>query len=130
MRGAVAVMAMLTCVGAIAASSAAAKPPPHEADGKLGDWRGAPTYLAGRSATSRGEFIYTDWLYDDFGPDLNGQPDQPAFRAALAPTRGDYRYPAASKYGYNAADLRELRVAADRKTIHLLIGLETMKVRD
>ncbi|MFL5782573.1 MAG: hypothetical protein ACJ760_14750, partial [Thermoleophilaceae bacterium] len=101
---------------------------PHRADGKLAEWRGTPTNLAGRTTTSFGEFIYTDWVYDDHGPDLDGAPSQPVFRAQLAPVRGDYTYPDDEKrYGYNAADLREVRVAADRKTLHLLIALETMK---
>jgi dienelactone hydrolase len=101
--------------------------PSHKADGKLGDWRGKPTMIAGRTTTSLGEYIYTDWLFDDYGPDLNGQTDPPAFRSQLAPTRGDYRYPDDPKrYGYNAADLREVRVAVDRKKLHLLIALETM----
>lgn len=100
----------------------------HRADGKLAEWRGTPTNLAGRTTTSFGEFIYTDWVYDDHGPDLDGAPSQPVFRAQLAPVRGDYTYPDDEKrYGYNAADLREVRVAADRKTLHLLIALETMK---
>jgi hypothetical protein len=104
---------------------------PHRADGKLGEWRGTPTNIAGRTTTSFGEYIYTDWLYDDHGPDLNGAPSQPVFRAQLAPVRGDYTYPDNEKrYGYNAADLREIRVAADGKKLHLLIALETMKVAD
>ena len=51
---------------------------------------------------------------------LRGRPrhvsNPPEFRAALAPTRGDYRYPTNSaRYGYNAADLRQLRVSAERR---------------
>src|SRR2546423_13357889 len=106
-------------------------PKGHRADGKLRDWRGTPTYIAGQSITSRGEFIYTDYLFDDYGPDLNGRTDQPAFRSALAPTRGDYRYPKDDpRYLNNGADLREFRIAADRNTVHLLIGLETMTRKD
>ncbi|TMK65323.1 MAG: hypothetical protein E6G53_06260 [Actinobacteria bacterium] len=106
-------------------------PKGHRADGNLKDWRGTPTYIAGQSITSRGEFIYTDYLFDDYGPDLNGHIDQPAFRSALAPTRGDYRYPKDDpRYANNGADLREFRIAADKKTVHLLIGLETMTRKD
>ena len=54
-----------------------------------------------------------------------------AFRAALAPTKGDYRYPTdQARYGYNAADLRELRIAADSYGLHVLVFLQTMKVRN
>ena len=76
--------------------------------------------LSGETRVSKGELIYDDWLYDDYGADLDQAPNQPAFRAALAPTQGDYRYPTNSaRYGYNAADLRELRVAADGYGLHL-----------
>jgi pimeloyl-ACP methyl ester carboxylesterase len=120
------VVAALALVGALA-GDAVARPAAHRADGKLRDWRGKPTMIAGRTTTSRGEYIYTDWLYDDYGPDLDGGTNQTVFRAQLAPTRGDYRYPDdAKRYGYNAADLRELRVAVDRKKLHLLIALQTM----
>src|SRR4051794_37863056 len=81
----------------------------HRADGNLSDWRGDPTMLAGESRVSQGELIYDDWLYDDYGADLNHAPDRPVFRAAFAPTRGDYRYPTnEARYGNNAADLRQL----------------------
>ena len=101
---------------------------PHRADGRVDEWQGSPTNIAGRTTTSFGEYIYTDWVYDDFGPDLDDMPSQPPFRAQLAPVRGDYRYPDnAARYGHNAADLREVRLAADGKTLHLLIALQTMK---
>jgi hypothetical protein len=103
----------------------------HRADGDVRDWVGTPTMLAGRTQVSRGELIYTDWLYDDYGPDLDRRPNEPAFRGQLTPTVGDYRYPDdAGRYGYNAADLRELRIAADRAGLHVLIALQTMKVAD
>lgn len=123
-------------VGAVAVALALAAPAPagaarHEADGRLGEWRGEPTTLAGRTQISGGELVYTDYLYDDYGPDVNGVSDFPQFRDALAPKSGDYGYPEKPKrYGYNAADLRELRVATDRRGLHLLIALQTMKVRD
>src|SRR5947209_3177126 len=97
---------------------------PHRADGSLSDWVGDPTMLAGETRVSKGELIQDDYLYDDYGADLNQAPDTPVFRGNLDPTRGDYRYPTdASRYGYNAADLRELRVAADRRGLHLLVFL-------
>jgi pimeloyl-ACP methyl ester carboxylesterase len=124
-----AVVAVSSSLACALAADAVAGTPVHKADGKLGDWRGKPTMIAGRTTTSRGEYIYTDWLYDDYGPDLDGNVNQTAFRSQLSPTRGDYRYPDdPARYGYNAADLRELRVAADGKTLHLLIALQTMKV--
>jgi dienelactone hydrolase len=109
-------------------ASACAPYLPHRADGDVSEWQGSPTMIAGRTTTNFGEYIYTDWLYDDYGPDLDGTPSQPPFRAQLAPVRGDYRYPDnAARYGNNAADLREVRLAADRKTLHVLVALQTMK---
>ena len=103
----------------------------HRADGNLSDWTGDPTMLSGQTRISNGELIYDDWLYDDYGADLDQSTNRPAFRAALAPTQGDYRYPTdEARYGNNAADLRELRVAADSYGLHLLVYLQTMKVRN
>jgi dienelactone hydrolase len=124
---AVAALAMLA--GTLPGAAAAA--PAHRADGDLSEWQGAPTMLSGETRVSKGELIYDDWLYDDYGADLDHASNQPAFRSNLAPTRGDYRYPTnAARYGYNAADIRELRVAADGAGLHLLVFLQTMKVRD
>jgi predicted esterase len=104
----------------------------HRVDGATGDWVGTPTFISGTSTLSRGELIYTDYLYDDYGPNADGAPGMPAFRSNLAPVKGDFRYPAdAARYGDNAADLRELRVAAASDGgLRLLIGMQTMKVAD
>src|SRR4051794_19735944 len=120
-------------LAALAAFAAAASPAAarHVADGKLRDWRGKATELSGQTALSRGELIYTDWLYDDYGADVDHAMNEPAFRCEGCLTRGDLRYPGpASHYGYNAADLRELRLAADRRGLHVMIALQTMKARD
>ena len=104
---------------------------PHRADGNVSDWRGDATMLAGQTRISRGELIHDDWLYDDYGANLDGGPNRTAFRGALAPTRGDYRYPTnANRYGNNGADLRQLRVAADGSGLHLVAFLQTLKERD
>jgi dienelactone hydrolase len=118
---------------AFAASSAApaAGDMTHRADGKISDWVGDPTMLSGQTRISKGELIYDDWLYDDYGADLDQGPNQPVFRGNLAPTQGDYRYPTSSgRYGYNAADIRQLRVAADSWGMHFVVFLQTMLQRD
>jgi len=127
-RSAVAVFAAVCTAVCLPAQANAA---PHRADGNVSDWRGDPTMLSGQTRISRGELIHDDWLYDDYGANLDGGPNNPAFRAALAPTRGDYRYPTnATRYGYNAADLRQLRVAADGAGLHVAAFLQTLKDRD
>ena len=128
-RGAVlaVLVALVTAILPAAASGASR----HRADGKLTDWRGDATMLSGQSRISRGELIHDDWLYDDYGANLDGGPNRTAFRAALAPTRGDYRYPTnTTRYGHNAADLRQLRVAADGAGLHVVAFLQTLKDRD
>jgi dienelactone hydrolase len=118
-------------LGAGAGAPGAAAATVHRADGNLSDWQGDPTMLSGETRVSRGELIYDDWLYDDYGADLDQGTNDPPFRGYLAPTQGDYRYPTNSeRYGYNAADIREARVAADSHGVHLLVFLQTMKVRD
>jgi predicted esterase len=123
-----------TLIVAALAAAAATAPAAHaarRADGNLGEWKGAPTQLSGQTTVSRGELIYTDWLYDDYGGDFDHALDEPAFRCEGCLTSGDLRYPSnATRYGYNAADLRELRVAADRSGLHVLIELQTMKAAD
>ena len=127
-RSAVVVLAMLA-FAAMPASPAAGAVTARTAS--VSDWRGDATMLSGETRISRGELIHDDWLYDDYGANLDGGPNTPAFRAALAPTRGDYRYPTnANRYGYNAADLRQLRVAADGAGLHIVAFLQTMKDRD
>jgi dienelactone hydrolase len=127
-RSVVAAVASLLVMAALPAPASGAA---HRADGKVTDWRGDATMLSGQTRISRGELIHDDWLYDDYGANLNGGPDRPAFRAALAPTRGDYRYPTnANRYGHNAADLRQLRVAADSAGLHVVAFLQTLKDRD
>jgi dienelactone hydrolase len=127
-RSAVAVLAVTFAATCLPAPAGAA---PHRADGNVSDWRGDATMLSGQTRISRGELIHDDWLYDDYGANLDGGPNNPAFRAALAPTRGDYRYPTnANRYGYNAADLRQLRVAADGAGLHAVAFLQTLKDRD
>jgi predicted esterase len=132
--GVIVVATFALAVGAPAANAARGRAHPaprYHADGQLGEWRGTPTDLGGRTQLSRGELIHTDYLYDDYGADLNRAPDMPTFRAALAPTTGDYRYPDdPARYGYNAADLREVRFAADASALHALIALQTMKAAD
>jgi dienelactone hydrolase len=120
--------ALASLLFAVPANAAAAV---HRADGNLSEWVGDPTWLSGETRVSQGELIYDDWLYDDYGADLDNGPNQPDFRSALAPTRGDYRYPTNSaRYGYNGADIRQLRVAADSRGLHLVVYLQTLKARD
>ena len=128
-RIALAVTVALAIAAAPIGTASAASP--HRADGQLDDWTGEPTMLSGETRVSNGELIYDDWLYDDYGANLDGIANRPVFRGVLAPTEGDYRYPTDdARYGYNAADLRQLRVTADGYGLHVAVFLQTMKVRN
>lgn len=67
-------------------------------------WTGQATLVAGTSRYDAGEWIHTDFVYDDYGADTtpSGQPNV----VSLAPTAGDFRYPAGHE---NAADIVEVR---------------------
>jgi dienelactone hydrolase len=125
LKAAIAIVVLAALLPATAAAG------PHRADGRLSDWRGDATMLSGETRVSEGELIQDDWLYDDYGADFDNVSNTPVFRSALAPTRGDYRYPTTSaRYGYNAADLRQLRVSASGAGLHIAAFLQTMKVPD
>src|SRR3954449_11060245 len=123
----------------------------HRADGNLADWVGTSTRYGGTAAYSKGEYVYSDHLFDAYGADdgRDAQRDQvldalanaapstyrlePLFQANLpgelglpnpGPLDVQEHYGDAPMQG--AADLRELRVAADPKTLHVLARTTTM----
>jgi predicted esterase len=129
-RRTLASIALALVAGALLVSPAGADSGPgHRSDGRATDWHGTPTNLGGRTQLSDGELVSTDYLYDDYGADVDRLPNQPAFRANLAPTSGDFRYPPAAKYGLNAADLREFRLALTQTNLFALVRLQTLKDR-
>ncbi|HVM41834.1 MAG TPA: prolyl oligopeptidase family serine peptidase, partial [Acidimicrobiia bacterium] len=71
-----------------------------------------------------GEWIYTDFVYDDYGADTTpgGQPNV----VSLAPTSGDFRYPDGAEYADNAADIVEVRVRADGDDLVVRVLLQTI----
>jgi dienelactone hydrolase len=130
--------------------------PPVQAKGASADPRTAPVELAGPpvlhapepdvpqlqnrdprfrapfdrvSGTERyvdGEYLYTDHLYDDHGADTARNGGGP--RAASA---GDLTYPTnPARYGANAADLVELRIAAPEAGLAVRITLDTLLAGD
>lgn len=114
-----------------ASATPAAAATKHRTDGKLADWRGEASNIAGRTVISKGELITSDFVYDDHGPDLDGRPNMLECRCEGAPARGDYRYPGdPTRHGYNAADLREVRVALTRRGAYFLVSLQTLLEAD
>ena len=112
-------------------------PPAHSAllenDGR---WDAAPLMVSGAAAIRDGEFVYQDYLYDDYGANTtNGrgspEPRIPTSELTFGAMSGDVVYPTAGKrYGYNAADLVELRVDAAPDSIAYRFTLNTMKAPD
>ncbi len=101
---------------------------PHRVDGRIDDWHGATTELGGTWQVSSGELVYQDHLFDDLGPNTNRRGQQ---HGTVENPKGDYRYPTdEGRYGYNAADLQELRLAADDDNLWLLARMSTLKAND
>ena len=71
-------------------------------------WRAAPLLASGTSAYRNGEFLYQDYLYDDYG-------------AGSA-----YTYPTGSGYHGNAADLVEIRVKLLRDALAVRLTYNSM----
>lgn len=91
-------------------------------------WSGEPPLLAGTGRYDRGEWIYNDYVFDDYGADTlpaSGQPNV----VSLAPTVGDARYPVGEAYADNAADIAEVRVrraGAGSEDLEVLVTLQTL----
>jgi opacity protein-like surface antigen len=138
---------------ALAAPTAGAAACPRAADGNDCDWTGTPNYISGTSRYDRGEFIYSDWVHDDFGANTDGfrsnNPDPPQPVTGIYPNTqnlasprfggtannglerfrhtGDYGYPANGTglpTGYDdVADILEFREALDSSGLHVLVRL-------
>lgn len=79
----------------------------------VGTWSGEPTGIAGTGRYDGGEWVYTDYVFDDYGADTTPAQIQPQV-VSLAATAGDFRYPDGDRYLDNAADIVEVRVRAVR----------------
>lgn len=120
---------VVTHVGADAQAAA-----PRTVDGRIDDWHGQTTGLGGTWQVSDGELVYQDHLFDDLGPETNQRAEQ---HGTVGAPKGDYRYPDEEalapedrRYANNAADLQELRLAADHENVWVLARMSTLKVTD
>lgn len=100
---------------------------PAGADGPA-PWTGKPTLIGGTSRYDAGEWIYTDFVYDDYGADTipGGQPNV----VTLASTSGDFRYPAGPSFGANAADIVEVRVRAAQNLTDIEVRVLLQTITD
>lgn len=84
-----------------------------------------PLLVMGAEAYRGHEYLYQDWLYDDNGSD-SGAND-----AGGSDTGGDFDYPTdRARYGGNAADLVEVRIAARGDDVVYRFTLNTLLVAD
>ncbi len=84
-------------------------------------WRGEATQLSGTAQYSHGEWVYTDILYDDSGPQDWNEDDQET----------DHSAPGAYYHGHgdNAADIVELRVRPRGRDLDMRVKLNSLKTR-
>ena len=124
-------------------------PSQKSADGEVADWVGEASGIGGTARLDAGEHVYTDFLFDDWGADDGGDAERlsvlgPLREAESRTARLDQLFQAAGDqfgapppfgaldhYGdgqqTEAADLREVRWAAEGDTVHFLARTTTMK---
>lgn len=109
---------------ALATASLSAVPALFPATATDEPWTGRPTLLGGTGRYDAGEWVYNDFVFDDYGADTwaGGQPNL----VALAPTTGDMRYPDGDDYRDNAADVSEVRVRAVGDDLHVRVELQAL----
>jgi len=82
----------------------------------------APLLVSGHEAYAAGEYLYQDFLYDDWGSNTDGLGAFP-----LSPRAGDIQYPTnTARYGNNAADLVEFRIAVAPSEVAYRVTLNTL----
>jgi dienelactone hydrolase len=109
---------------ALAVTSLTAVPALFPATASDEPWVGRPSLIGGVGRYDAGEWIYNDFVYDDYGADTapGGQPNV----VSLAPTSGDMRYPDGDDYRDNAADISEVRVRAVGDDLQVRVELQTL----
>jgi hypothetical protein len=93
-----------------------------------GIWHAPPILVSGASAYRHGEFLYQDWIYDDYGAHDTPDPNDPRSSGNLfSKPNGTYTYPTGPGYDFNAADLVEFRVKPTRSATAFRITLNTLQ---
>src|SRR6185369_6012637 len=101
----------------------------------------APLLVAGHEAYAGGEYLYQDYVDDDFGAETSGGPYTTSFVSSPSSGTGtpdaanyhtgDITYPTdVARYGNNAADLVELRIAPGPADVAYRITLNTLLADD
>jgi predicted esterase len=95
-------------------------------DGDPGDWAATPTWINGTGRYDNGEYVWTDFPYDDAGTGSLSYPGEGDATDVAATADSVARFSPGSRmarYGANAADIVEQRVAADDRYVYLLTRL-------
>src|SRR5947209_15896141 len=95
-----------------------------------GPWKAPPILVSGAEAYRDGEFLYQDYLYDDYGGAGAPDPTDPfsSVEQMFSPKHGTLTYPTnTAVYANNAADLVELRVKPLADQTAFRVTLNTMK---
>ena len=98
-------------------------------DGDPGDWSATATGINGTGRHDAGEYVWTDYPFDDSG---TGELRYPGEREAGTARDGAIDAVSArmARYGGNAADVVELRVAADDANLYALVRLNFLNAVD
>ncbi|MEK6806397.1 MAG: hypothetical protein AABY95_07090 [Pseudomonadota bacterium] len=93
-----------------------------QVDGRAEDWKGSPTEIAGTHRYDAGEYLWSDFPFDDAGDGAFQYPGEATPIVAQDGTAGTASE-LMQRYGANAADVVEFRAAADASTLYLLVRL-------
>lgn len=88
-------------------------------------FRAEPLLVSATEAYVDGEFLHSDYLFDDYGADTDD-----ARGGALSERAGDLQYPDDEHYAGNAADIVEVRVAPGPTDVKYRITLNTLLRED
>jgi predicted esterase len=93
-----------------------------------GIWKAPPILVSGTTAYRSGEFLYQDYLYDDWGAQEQQDPSDPKAGGNLfSKPNGTYTYPTDARYANDAADFVELRVKPLRSATAFRVTLNTLR---
>lgn len=98
-------------------------------DGRGDDWDAEATMISGTGRYDAGEYVWTDYAFDDDG---TGTFQYPGEGEPLVPRDGAVGTANArgQRYGSNAADVVELRATADPDFLYLLVRLNFLNAVD
>lgn len=120
---------LIDSIDAVDGCGEAPKGGPIEVDGHAADWRATPTMIPGTGRIDHGEYVWTDFPYDDDGTGSFQYPGEGEAPVAVAGTIGKGSA-LEQRYGSNAADVVELQATADQRFVYLLVRFNFLNAVD